>query len=193
MPGTRLHFLIPLKDHWIARPRQLLVLALLMVMAAVQAAEPELPREARIKAVLILRIIKFVEWPVDALVRTDALQICTWGDGVTTSALANLQGQKVREHEVRVRKLQPVPDTKGCNVLFVAESTRAEVNANVMYGTGGRALLTISDMPDFGKRGGIISLIQQDNKIGFEVQLRYARAGGLQIGAPLLELARSVE
>jgi len=48
-------------------------------------------------------------------------------------------------------------------------------------------------MPDFNKRGGIINLVQQDNRIGFEIQLRYAREHGLQIGAPLLELARVVD
>lgn len=172
------------------------VLLLLMpAVVGVHAGEPELTREARIKAVLILRMIKFVEWPAEALTRGDALQICTWGEGATSSALQGLQGQRVREHEVRVRKLQPSPglDTKGCHVLYAADSARAEVNANALYGAGGRALLTISDMPDFSKRGGIISLVQQDNKIGFEVQLRHARAGGLQIGSPLLELARSVE
>jgi hypothetical protein len=172
-----------------------MVPVLLTATAGVQAAEPELTREARIKAVLTLRMVKFVEWPAEVLSRNDSLQICTWGDGATSSALQSLQGQKVREHEVRVRKLQPapVPDTKGCHVLFVADSVRADFNPNALYGAANRALLSISDMPDFGKRGGIISLVQQDNKIGFEVQLRHARASGLQIGAPLLELARSVE
>ncbi len=183
------------------RPTHILLASLLLAapllasVGAVRAAEPELPREARIKAVLILRMIKFVDWPAETLVRTDNLQICTWGEGATSSALQNLQGQKVREQEVRVRRLQSLPslDTRGCHVLYVAEAARAEVNASALYGSGSKAMLTISDMPDFGKRGGIISLVQQDNKIGFDVQLRHARAGGLQIGAPLLELARSVE
>jgi hypothetical protein len=48
-------------------------------------------------------------------------------------------------------------------------------------------------MPDFNKRGGMISLVRQDNRVGFEIQLRYAREHGLQIGAPLLDLARVVE
>lgn len=180
------------KAPW--RLRTALVPLLLAAAVGVQASEPELSREARIKAVLILRMIKFVEWPADALTRGDALQICTWGDSATSSALQSLQGQKVREYEVRVRKIQTAPglDTKGCNVLYVADSVRAEVNPNVLYGAGSRAVLTVSDMADFDKRGGIISLVRQDNKIGFEVQLRHARAGGVQIGSPLLELARSV-
>lgn len=201
MPGIGLNFptTFPRKKRgqWPSCVLLGVMLALLLQPVAwgVLAAEPELPREARIKAVLILRMIKFVEWPAEALVKPDPLQICIWGDGPTSAALQNLQGQKVREHEVRVRKLLPAAglDTRGCHVLYVAEAARAEVSANMLYGAGSKSLLTISDMPDFGKRGGIISLVQQENKIGFEVQLRPARAGGLKIGAPLLELARMVE
>lgn len=196
MPGIGSNFLTRYAEkRW--RQLGLLLLAVLLLPATwgVHAAAPELPREARIKAVLILRMIKFVDWPAETLIPSDNLHICTWGDGATSSALQSLQGQKVREHEVRVRKLQPLPslDTRGCHVLYVAEAVRADVNLNALYGAGSKALLTVSDMPDFGKRGGIISLVQQDNRMGFEVQLRPARTGGLKIGAPLLELARNVE
>jgi hypothetical protein len=68
-----------------------------------------------------------------------------------------------------------------------------DVNPNMLYGSGSRAVLTISDMLEFNKRGGIINLVRQDNRIGFEIQLRNARELGLQIGAPLLELARVVD
>lgn len=194
MPATRLHFLSKLQSHW---PfwRRWALLILLPAVCGVQAGETELPREARIKAVLILRMIKFVEWPAEALTRGDPLQICTWGEGPTSAALQNLQGQKVREHEVRLRKLQSLAglESKGCHVLYISDSARSEANAISPFGAGPRALLTISDMPDFGGRGGMISLVQQDNKMGFEVQLRQARASGLQIGSPLLELARIVE
>lgn len=192
--GGKLSWVRAVSRAWVALALPAL-LVLLPAAARAQATEPELTRESRIKAVLILRMIKFVEWPADVLTRGDTLQVCTWGDGATSSALQGLQGQKVREHEVRVRKLQalPVLDARGCHVLYVADSVRTEFNANAFYGAANRALLTISDLADFGKRGGIITLVQQDNKIGFEVQLRHARAGGLKIGSPLLELARSVD
>jgi len=153
-------------------------------------AEP--PREARIKAVLVLRLLKFVDWPADSMARAESLQVCTWGDSPTEAALQSLQGQKIREREVRIRKLAPPLDTRGCHALFVSDGVR-DVSPTQLYNSGNPAVLTISDMPDFNKRGGIINLVQQDNRIGFEIQLRYAREHGLQIGAPLLELARVVD
>ena len=91
-----------------------------------------------------------------------------------------------------MRKLGTPLDTRGCHVLFVSEGVR-DVTPAQLYSSGSAAVLTVSDMPDFNKRGGIINLVRQDNRIGFEIQLRYAREHGLQIGAPLLELARVVD
>ena len=154
-------------------------------------AQPDVPREARIQAVLILRMVKFVDWPPDSLAAGEALTFCTWGDSDTEVALQALQGQQVRDHSIVVRKLRPTLDTKGCHVIYVSDEVK-DVNPTVLYGSGSRAVLTISDMLDFNQRGGIIKLVRQSNRIGFDIQLRYAREHNLQIGAPLLELARVV-
>lgn len=166
--------------------------ALMWASLGTLCAWAEAPREARIQAVLILRMMKFVDWPPDSLARVEGLQICTWGDSPTESALQNLQGQKIREREIRVRKLSAPIDTRGCQVLFVSNTAR-DVTPTLLYGSGSYALLTISDMPDFNKRGGMINLVRQDNRVGFEVQLSNAREHGIQIGAPLLDLAWMVE
>ncbi|PUE23998.1 hypothetical protein B9Z39_14660 [Limnohabitans sp. JirII-29] len=155
-------------------------------------AQTDLSREARIQAVLILRLIKFVEWPADSMTRTESLQVCIWGESPTEIALQSLQNQKIRERDIRFKKLTLPLDTRGCHVLYVSNTVR-DVSPALLYGSGSNALLTISDMPDFNKRGGIIALVRKDNRIGFEIQLRYAREHGLQIGAPLLELARVVD
>ena len=169
-----------------------LCIALLLSNLGAGPAWAEPPREARIKAVLVLRLLKFVDWPADSMARAESLQVCTWGESPTEAALQSLQGQRIREREIRIRKLGTPLDTRGCHALFVSENVR-DVTPALLYNSGSPAVLTISDMPDFNKRGGIINLVRQDNRIGFEIQLRYAREHGLQIGAPLLELARVVD
>jgi hypothetical protein len=184
----------PEPPHW--RTRSLCASALLagsMLLGLSPHAQAELPREARIKAVLVIRLVKFVEWPGEA--PAEPLNICILGESNTAAGLQALQGQSVREREIRVRKLASStagPDLRGCQVLFVAEGVR-EVSPGLLYGSGNPALLTISEMPDFSKRGGIISLVNLDNRVTFDVHLRYAREAGLQIGAPLLQLARVVD
>jgi hypothetical protein len=186
---------MPLQFPSIKRTFGCVGLSLLVLWSCLSAssawADP--PREARIKAVLILRLLKFVDWPADSLPRmADSLQICTWGGSSTEDALQSLQGQKIREREVRIRKVGTPLDTRGCHVLFVSEGVR-DVTPAQLYNSGSPAVLTISDMPDFNNRGGIINLVRQENRIVFEIQLRYAREQKLKIGAPLLELARVVD
>lgn len=166
--------------------------AMLWASVGLSHAQSDVSREARIQAVLILRLIKFVEWPADSMTRADSIQVCIWGESPTEMALQTLQNQKVREREVHFKKLSTPLDTRGCHVFYVSNTVR-EVSPALLYGSGSSALLTISDMPDFNKRGGIIAFVRKDNRIGFEIQLRYAREHGLQIGAPLLDLARTVD
>lgn len=184
----------PSLSRWRERHRCVrAALAVCLALGFGAQAKADLAREARIKAVLVIRLVKFVEWPGEA--RAEPLNICTWGESSTTASLLSLQGQSVREREIRVRKL-PIsaagPDSRSCQVLFVAENAR-DVSPSVMYGSGNPALLTISEMLDFNKRGGIISLVKLENRVAFDVHLRYAREAGLQIGAPLLQLARVVD
>jgi hypothetical protein len=186
---------MPLQFPSIKRTIGCVGLSLLVLWSSLSAsvawADPQ--REARIKAVLILRLLKFVDWPADNLPHmADILQICTWGDSPTEAALQTLNGQKIREREVRVRKVGLPLDTRFCHVLFVSEGVR-DVTTAQLYNSGSPAVLTISDMPDFNKRGGIINLVRKENRIVFEIQLRQAREQRLQIGAPLLELARVVD
>ena len=167
-------------------------LAICLALGFAAQAQADLAREARIKAVLVIRLVKFIEWPGE--IRAEPLNICTWGESSTTAGLHSLQGQSVREREIRVRKLSTSgagPDSRGCQVLCVTDGAR-DINLDGLYSTGSPALLTISEMPDFSKRGGIISLITQDNRVAFDIHLRNARESGLQIGAPLLQLARVV-
>ena len=185
---------LPAPPRWPARTLYAsALLAACLLLGHSPRAQAELPREARIKAVLIIRLVKFVEWPGET--RAEPLNICTWGESNTAAALQTLQGQSVREREIRVRKLTSSsagPDLRGCQVLFVAEGVR-ELSPGLLYNSGNPAVLTISEMPDFSKRGGIISLVKLENRMAFDVHLRYAREAGLQIGAPLLQLARVVD
>lgn len=172
--------------------RVCLGVGLALAMFTTTHAEAEISREARIQAALILRLIKFVEWPTEVMSRANFLQICTWGDSQTEQALQNLHGQKVRERDIKVRKIGLPLNTRGCHVLYVSENN-SDVTYSSLYESGSPHLLTISGMLDFKKYGGMVTLIKQGNRIAFEIQLRHAREHGLLIGAPLLELARIVE
>ncbi len=180
-----------------ARFRWPLVLALpvcLSVLSPVIHAETLGQREDRIKAALIFKLVKFVDWPVATLAGKDPLQICSLGSSGVGEALAAVDGKPARDRLAQFRKIGSLSsvDVKGCHVLFIPSGTN-EIASGIASTLRGRPVLTISDAPDFARRGGMIGMIRGENKITFEINLRSARESGLEPGTPLLELATIIE
>ncbi len=153
-------------------------------------------REDRIKAALVFKLVKFVEWPASALSGSMPLQLCAYGNSGVAEALAAADGKPARDRTAKFRKLDSLAtaEIKGCHVLFIAGGARELLNdVPPALRTRGGGLLTVSDHPEFARRGGMIGLAHGENKVKFEINLRAAREGGLEPGASLLELATIVD
>jgi hypothetical protein len=53
-------------------------------------------------------------------------------------------------------------------------------------------VLTVSDMPDFSRRGGMIQFVLEGSKVRFEINLASAEAARLTVSAELLKVAAAV-
>ncbi len=168
--------------------------ALLLVHPANVGAESAASREDRIKAALVFKLVKFVDWPAAMMAGKEPIQICSFGDSPVAEALSAVDGRPARDRTAQFRKLGALSaaEAKGCHVLFVAGNAR-EIAGGLPSAARGRGVLTVSDGPDFARRGGMIGLARGENRVAFEINLRAARDSGLEPGAPLLELATIVE
>ena len=176
--------------------RRLLLIGLAVggLSAAGALADAEVPREERIKAALVFKLVKFVSWPAAAMTAKDAIKLCVFGDSGVGDLLAAVEGKTVRDRPAQFRKLKGVAaaDVRDCHILYVAASVH-ELSGGVLPGWRGHPMLTISDAPDFARRGGMIGLTRDENKFSFEINLRVARDSGLELDAPLLDLATVIE
>ena len=170
----------------------LLLLGLCLPLAA--AAQTGGQREDKIKAALIFKLIKFVDWPVELMPGKAPIQVCALGDTSVGILLAEVDGKHVRDRAAQFRSLASLSaaELRACHVLFIPESAR-ESMAVLPASVRRKGLLTISDAPDFIRRGGIIGLTRSENRIAFEVGLKAARESSLDPSAPMLELATVVE
>ena len=161
---------------------------------AVAWSESSLQREDRIKAALVFKLVKFVDWPAAAMSGREPIQICALGDSRVGEALAAVDGKPARDRLAQFRKITGLAmnEIKGCHVLYLPAQARELANGLPGH-LRGRNVLTVSDAADFARRGGMIGLVQNENKLSFEINLRSAREGGLEPGAPLLELAVIIE
>jgi hypothetical protein len=100
----------------------------------------------------------------------------------------------VRDRTAQFRRIDGLSaaDVKACHVLYLPGSAR-EIGGLASSALRGRSILTVSDAPDFARRGGMIGLIRGENKVTFEINLHNAREAGLEPEAILLELATVVD
>jgi hypothetical protein len=63
---------------------------------------------------------------------------------------------------------------------------------SVLQTAGGAGILTVSDLPQFAARGGMIQFVSQGNRIRFEVNLTAVEQANLTLSSELLKVATAV-
>jgi len=150
------------------------------------------PTESQVKAAYLFNFGKFVRWQVDREFSTDSLSICVLGKDPFGAVLdSTVVGEKIDGRKITVRRLAKVQDAARCDILFISSSEESRLAAIFptvqRYGT-----LTVSDIPNFAERGGMIEFVTQQEKIRFEVNRSAAEESHLTLSSELLKVAVKV-
>lgn len=179
----------------LARYLRQLALALTLVFAVSFPcfAQANKPSEYQVKAAYLYNFGKFVNWPANfAPPNKDSFVICIVGqDPFGTALESTVTGEKVGGKPVEVHRLSKKQDAASCRVLFISSSERDRLD-EVLTDFAPVNILTVSDMPNFTSRGGIIQFVVIDNKIRFEVNLFAAERSNLNLSSELLKVAVAV-
>lgn len=165
----------------------LIVLVLYASIATVQAS---VRSEYEVKAAFLYNFTRFVSW-TNSPKKELPLRVCVLGDNPFGGLLAPLAGRKSQGRELELGIFEDILDADGCHVLFISLSESRNLPAIIALANE-QQMLTISDIPNFILRGGIIGYVKQGNVIRFEINLQAANAAGLNINSRLLELALRV-
>jgi hypothetical protein len=171
----------------------LVAVALTLALGAVSAQAQLKPTEFDVKAAYLYNFAKFVQWPADAA-RRDArtFQVCVIGEDPFGPVLDRVvAGGSINGRTVAVRRIAGAQDGRSCHILFLGGMD--ERRAVETLDTLGRAdVLTVSDLPEFTQRGGMIQFVVQGARVRFEVNLDRARDAGLMLSSELLRVALTV-
>jgi len=78
-----------------------------------------------------------------------------------------------------------------CRILFVS-SAETGLLERMIEAVSKQGVLTVSDMPQFVNRGGMIQFVTDDKRVRFEVNLTAAQRAGLTLSSELLKVATVV-
>jgi hypothetical protein len=156
-------------------------------------AQGSKPTEYQVKATYLYNFTQFVQWPrAFDEPRNDAFSICILGEDPFHAALnATIAGETVYGRQVVVARVPAPQDALACRILFISAS-EADHLQQILSALRNADVLTVSDMPYFTQRGGMIQFTMDGNRIRFAVNLASAREAGLILSSELLKLAVSV-
>lgn len=148
-------------------------------------------KEQAVKAGVVYNITKYVIWP-NSIADDGKFNLCVLGDAKLGGALKSLQGKLVANKPLVLRRWVKTDSLASCHMVFVAQDSMQEVQA-FLKEISLLPVLTISDSPNFIHVGGMIGLVRNGRRVGFDVNLTTVKAAGLNISSQLLKLAKTVE
>lgn len=149
--------------------------------------------EAELKGAFIFNFAKYVEWPAEAFGASSGdLVLCLVGSqNELFDVLGEKQGKSVQNRTLRVRSARRDENLKTCHLLVIDES-ESEHFEGILRRSAGNPILSINGSGRFLDAGGIIGLINVNDKLRFDVNLAAARKNNLAVSSNLLKLARTV-
>lgn len=169
-----------------------MALATLAVLPAL--ARGSRPTAYEVEAAYLSQFPKFVQWPSDGekKARPKSVSVCVMGNDpfgrVLDRALAD---QSANGTPLVARRLRAAGDAANCQVLFVSTSQEDELSTDLSE-LHGAPVLTVSDIPGFASRGGMIEFVATGNRIRFRINLENTKGAGLSVSSQLLKVALAV-
>ena len=155
-------------------------------------AQQSNPTEYQVKAAYLYNFGKFIEWPAKVNDSGESFTICVLGQDPFGTALdRTIAGESINGRKVAIKRIAKPMDALVCRILFIS-STEENRLKEILAIIDKTSILTVSDIPHFTQRGGMIQFIIEANRVRFEVNLTNSELVGLTLSSQLLKVAASV-
>lgn len=192
----------------------MLIVLLAALLRTVAEEEPLGP--AAMKAGVLLNVAEFVEWPTNAFSNAAApIVLGVLGKDPFGPELEKLQGRKIDRRNIEIRRFRGLLEFRGeetpgrrqeglaekrsrkarelkaCHILFISSSEKDSLET-ILKSIGDAHVLTVGELPEFTRQGGVVGFIGSGPKVLLEINLDAAREARLKISSKLLSLSRVV-
>jgi hypothetical protein len=144
-------------------------------------------QKEKFQSLFIYNFSKYVKWP-DGL-PTDKFVIGVIGSTEMTKALESMAtNRKVNGTDIIVKQFSSASEVEDCHILYISESASSKLSS-IVSDIGDKPVLIVSDTPGMAKKGSVINFIEEEGKIKFELNQKYAESRGLKVSGSLVSLA----
>lgn len=169
------------------------ILAMSRLRLAAAAGNSRVTQEYAVKAAFLFYLAQFVTWPDPISRGAGPLVFGVFGvDPFGATLDQTLAKQTVSGHALEVQRINKLADVSKCQVLFVSASEEARLPL-VWEALRDSSTLTVSDLPGFITRGGMVGFVEQSSKVRFAINLKAMISARLKASSQLLGLAVEVE
>src|SRR6266852_5504528 len=170
-----------------------LAAAWVLVGALCLHAQQSKPSEYQVKAAYLYNFGRFVKWPPGlAAGKGDSFSICVLGQDPFGPTLdSTLAGETLGGKPLTVKRISTPRDAGECRILFISSTEENHLN-EILVALDESGILTVSDMPAFSRRGGMIQFVLEGDKVRFEINLTKAETAKLTLSSELLKVATTV-
>ena len=156
-------------------------------------AQSSKPTDYDVKAAYLYNFGHFVEWPANvASAQNDSFTVCVLGQDPFGQVLDGaLAGETIAGKRVAAKRISNLQESANCQILFLTSGEEARLNT-IIKALNKQAVLTVSDMPQFSQRGGMIQFVLEGKRVRFEVNLAAVQHAGLTLSSELLKVATTV-
>jgi hypothetical protein len=175
------------------RPNRLaaLIAILWMLQGTPLAAQQAKPGEYQVKAAYLYNFGRFIAWPAKAA-SDPSFAICVLGQDPFGLALnATLADENINGKSVIAKRIPDPAEAVNCRILFISSSEGARLK-QILATLKDTSVLTVSDLPEFSKNGGMVQFTMEGSRVRFEVNLVPAERAGLALSSELLKVAVNV-
>ena len=165
-----------------------LILTILLLFLTPQGIVASNPTSNEVKALLITKILNFIEWPNTS--EDEKLVVCVLGNKEIFETLKIISLDD--EDLIITNKIKNSNRIDMCKAVYIDKSTIKNQLINIKEFKN-RPILTISDYQNFNNEGGIISFISSGKRINFRINNKIAMESGIKVSSKLLNLSKRVQ
>lgn len=178
-------------------PRHRSFMMALIVAGSLSLATPTLRAqtpvsERQVKAAFLFNFIKFVTWPAESFHSPDEpMTLCVIGNEPIGEDLQRLlTANSAKSRPLKMERVDESQSFRRCHVVFFGSDQVRQ--REFLTAIAGLPILTVGEAGQFGRWGGIITFVMDNDRVRFEINQDAADRARLKISSKLLSLARSV-